>query len=357
MLTNPILADIGLPMVALYLPPAWLALLPIIFIESGYGARRYNFSFRRAFLAQATANCVSTVIGIPVTWLVIVLIQFFTVPSGTGPAWLLPDPSWWAIAGAVAVLTVVFYLMSVVCEGFVVACFFREVPRKIIRRWMIQANGITYTLLLALIFVGFVAPRVSEPMMRLMQPVNERIVDSAFWVVNQVSGKQEKEPPLIQAVQAGDLKRAEKLIRNGADVNQTNAVGFPALSIAAGRGDEKMTKLLLDAGANVNARSATLNDTALARGAQNGNGPTIRVLLAAGARVDDRDGSGWTPLFNAALNGDPEIVEALLSAGADVNARSSNGWTSLKEAQMRGYENVVQRLKVAGAIDFPDGSR
>src|SRR5437016_1743237 len=99
MLTNPILADIGLPMVALYLPPAWLALLPIIFIESGYGARRYNFSFRRAFLAQATANCVSTVIGIPVTWLVILLIQFFTVSSGTGPAWLMPDPSWWAIAG------------------------------------------------------------------------------------------------------------------------------------------------------------------------------------------------------------------------------------------------------------------
>jgi hypothetical protein len=357
MLTNPILADIGLPMVALYLPPAWLALLPIIFIESGYGARRYSLSFRRAFLAQAAANCLSTVIGVPVTWLVIVLIQFFTVPSGTGPAWLLPDPGWWAIAGAIAVLTVVFYLMSVVFEGFVVACFFRQVPRKTIRSWMIQANGITYTLLLALILVGFVAPKASEPMMRLMQPVNERIVESAFWVVNQVSGDKRKESPLIQAAQAGDLKEAQQLIVNGADVNQTNDVGFPVLSIAAGRGDEKMTKLLLDAGANVNARSATLDDTALARAAQNGNGPTIRVLLAAGARVDDKDGSGWTPLFNAALKGDLEIVEALLSAGADVNARSSNGWTALKEAQMRGYENVAQRLKAAGAIDFPDGSR
>jgi ankyrin repeat protein len=118
-----------------------------------------------------------------------------------------------------------------------------------------------------------------------------------------------------------------------------------------------MTKLLLDAGANINTRSATLHDTALARAAQNGNGPTVRVLLAAGARVDDKDGSDWTPLFNAALKGDLEIIEALLSAGADVNARSSNGWTALKEAQMRGYQNVAQRLKSAGAIDFPDGSR
>ncbi len=336
MLTNPILADIGLPMVALYLPPAWLALLPIIFIESGYGARRYNFSFRRAFLAQAISNCVSTVIGIPVTWLVIVLIQFVTVPSGTGPAWLLPDPSWWAIAGAIAVLTVVFYLMSVATEGFVVACFFREVPRKTIRRWMIQANGISYALLLALIFVGFVAPKVSEPMMRLMQPVNERIVESAFWVVNQVSGKQEKEPPLIQAVQAGDLKKAEKLIRNGANVNQTDNYGFSVLFNAARAGDEKMTQLLLNSGADVNARSGQINSTPLQTAAQWGNGPTVRALLAAGARVDDTDGSGWTPLFMAALNGKLDVIEELLAADADVNARSSNGWTALKEAEMRG---------------------
>jgi hypothetical protein len=356
-LINPILADVGLPMVALYLPPAWLALLPIIFIESGYGVRRYNLSFRRAFLAQATANCLSTVIGIPITWLAIVLIQIVTLPGGVGPAWLLPDPSWWSVAAAIAVLTVVFYFMSVATEGFVVARFFRQVPRQTIRRWMIQANGITYMLLLALIFVGFLAPKVSEPMMRLMQPVNEGIVGSVFWVVAQVSSDKRKEPPLIRAVQAGDLKKVQQLIASGANVNQTNDVGFPALSIAAGRGDENMTKLLLDAGADVNARSATLNDTALARAAQNGNGPTVRVLLAAGAHLDDRDGAGWTPLFNAALKGDPEIVEALISAGADLNARSSTGWTALKEAQMRGQQDIADLLKRAGAIDFADGSR
>jgi uncharacterized protein len=354
-LTNPILANIGLPAVAFYLPPAWFALLPIIFIEAGYGARRYNLSFRRTFLAQAAANCLSTLIGIPITWLVLVMIQIVALPGGVGPAWLLPEPSWWSIAAAIAVLTVVFYFMSVATEGFIVARFFREVPGKTIRRWMIQANGITYALLVALIFAGFLAPKVFEPTLRLMQPINEGIIGSVFWAVDQVSGK--KEPPLIQAVEADDFKKVQQLIANGANVNQTDDVGFPALSIVAGGGDEKMTKLLLDAGANVNSRSATLKDTALARAAQDGNGATVRILLAAGAHVDDRDGAGWTPLFNAALKGDLEIVEALLSAGADVNARSSNGWTALKESQMRGYEKVAQRLKSAGAIDFPDGSR
>jgi ankyrin repeat protein len=357
MLINLMLADIGLPMVALYLPFAWFSLLPIILIEAAYGARRYNLPFRRAFLAEASANCLSTVIGIPATWLALVLLQFVTIPSGTGPAWLLPDPSWWTVAAAIAVLTIVFYFMSVATEGLVVARFFREVPRKAIRRWMLQANGITYVLLLVLILAGLLAPKASRPIMQRMQPVNEGIVGSAFWLVDQMSGDKKKEPLFIRAVQAGDSKKLRRLIANGSNVNQTDDVGFPALSIVAGRGDEKMTKLLLDAGVDVHARSATLNDTALARAAQNGNAATVRILLAAGAHVDDRDGSGWTPLFNAALNGDLEIVEALVSAGADVNVRSSKGWTALKEAQMRGHDDVAQRLKSAGAIDFPDGSR
>jgi hypothetical protein len=357
MLIDPILANIGLPMVAVYLPFAWFALLPTILIEAGYGTRHYHLSFRRALLAQAIANGFSTVIGIPMTWFAIVLVQVAIAPGGIGPAWLAPDPSWWSIAVAVAVLTVVFYFMSVAVEGFVVKRFFCELPRHTIRRWIIQSNGITYALLLALLCAGLLAPKVSAPMVNLMQPVNDGIVDGVFWVIDQVSGKQKSEPLLIQAVEAGNLKKAQKLISNGANVNQTDHVGFLALSVAAGRRDEKMTKLLLETGADVNARSAALHDTALARAAQNSNGETVRVLLAAGAHVDDRDGAGWTPLFKAALKGDLEIVEALLSAGADVNARSSSGWTALKEAQMRGHEAVVQRLKSAGAIDFPDGSR
>ena len=118
-----------------------------------------------------------------------------------------------------------------------------------------------------------------------------------------------------------------------------------------------MTELLLKAGANVNARSVTLNDTALARAAQDGNEPTVRALLAAGAYVDGRDRSGWTPLFNAALKGNPNILEALLSAGADVNARTPTGWTALKEAQMHGHTNIADRLIWAGAIDYADSSR
>src|SRR5919201_3109334 len=150
MIIPSMLADIGLPMVALYLPVAWLAFVPIILIESAYGSLRYQLPFRRAAFAQAAANSLSTLIGIPITWLVFVLLQVFTVPTGTGPAWLLPDTSSATVAAALIVLTVVFYVMSILTEGFVVARFFREERRKMIWRWVIQANAISYVLLLAL---------------------------------------------------------------------------------------------------------------------------------------------------------------------------------------------------------------
>jgi hypothetical protein len=54
MLIDLMLANIGLPMVAVYLPFAWFALVPIIFIEALYGARRYHLWFSRALLAQAS---------------------------------------------------------------------------------------------------------------------------------------------------------------------------------------------------------------------------------------------------------------------------------------------------------------
>jgi hypothetical protein len=133
--TNFIFADIGLPMGAVYLPPAWLALVPIILIESGYGTWRYKFPFRQAVSAQITANCISTLIGIPITWLVIVLFEMTAFEWSShllpervvsilsplaGAAWLAPERTLWVTGIAIAVLTLMFYLMSVVTEGFVV---------------------------------------------------------------------------------------------------------------------------------------------------------------------------------------------------------------------------------------------
>lgn len=146
MLGDPKLANIGLPKVMVCLPPVWLALVPIIFIESGYGTWRYRFPLGRSLAAQSIANCLSTLIGIPITWLILVPVQFVAlewsggvIPKSLfpilspvlGAAWLAPgnEQGWWILAVVIAVWTFFFYLMSVASEGFVVARFFNAALR------------------------------------------------------------------------------------------------------------------------------------------------------------------------------------------------------------------------------------
>jgi hypothetical protein len=373
---TPVLANMGLPMVAIYLPLAWLALLPIILIESAYGVRRLNLPMGRALAAQATANCVSTLVGIPVTWVLLALGQMLlTQWSGwdrvprplllllsfvLGAPWLGPGAEQiaWLVPLAVVMLTVPFYAMSVVSEGFVVGQFFRHLPYAVIRRWTVRANAISYTILVALVLVGWLTPRVSQPVFDLMYPVNERLAGVVLRLAAPDSASERGDTTLMQAILSGDSAGARKLIAKGADVNAADKAGNTALQLAAGRGDEALTRLLLDAGADVHARrKGGIDYAALHYAAWTGNGPTVQVLTSAGARVNDAAGGGWTPLMIAMLYGRPHVVEALLAGGADVNARSPTGWTALKEAQMRGHHEIVERLKRAGAIDYPDGTR
>jgi len=365
----------GLPMVALYLPPAWFALLPIILIESAYGVWRFKVPMGRAFVAQAVANSVSTLIGIPAIWVILALIEMFVlewavgvapepllivVSPIVGAAWLGPgaEQTWWMVPLAVATLTVPFYAMSVVSEYFVAAQFFRHLPRQVIRRWTVRANAISYAFLVALVLIGWLLPRASQPLFELTQPLNEQLVGVVFRMANPDSGSRRGETSLMQAVRSGDLPITRKLIAKGANVNSADDDGNTALQLAAARGDEKTTRVLLDAGADINARrKGPIDYAALHYAAYTGNGPTVRALLSAGARVNDAAGGGWTPLMIAMLYGRPEVVEALLAGGADVNVRSPSGWTALKEARMRGHSDIAERLIRAGAVDYPDGSR
>ena len=82
---------------------------------------------------------------------------------------------------------------------------------------------------------------------------------------------------------------------------------------AAGNGNARTVKALLDAGADVHA----FGDEALCMAAVKGHAEVIRVLLAAGADVHAGDDDG---LCVAAGNGYSDASMVLLEGGADVNA-------------------------------------
>jgi ankyrin repeat protein len=75
----------------------------------------------------------------------------------------------------------------------------------------------------------------------------------------------------------------------------------------------------------------------------------VRLLLDAGATLDDRGRLGVTNLMLAAIRGDAELMTWLIDAGAAVNATEDFGTTSLMEAASTGNAACVEVLIRAGA--------
>ena len=71
---------------------------------------------------------------------------------------------------------------------------------------------------------------------------------------------------------------------------------------------------------------------------------TTRLLLGAGARADQANRYGVTPLSLAALNGNAAVMDALIKAGADPAATVSNGQTMLMIAARSGNPDAMNVL-------------
>jgi ankyrin repeat protein len=91
--------------------------------------------------------------------------------------------------------------------------------------------------------------------------------------------------------------------------------------------------------------------TALTVAAERGDASQVRKLIAAGANVNERDRSGFTPLIWAARIGDTEVARLLIEARADLNERDCaiNGWTPLMHAIHKNNNQMALLLIERGA--------
>ena len=114
-----------------------------------------------------------------------------------------------------------------------------------------------------------------------------------------------------------------------------------------------MVRILVDAGADVNARDSD-NDPLLHSAIWRNYTDMVRILVdAPGVNLDARDADG-DPLLRAAVwRGYTDMVRILVDAGADVNARDSDGETLLYEATWRGHDEIVQILLAAQSSSSP----
>jgi ankyrin repeat protein len=179
--------------------------------------------------------------------------------------------------------------------------------------------------------------------------------------------------PLIFAARENDLESAKVLVQAGADVNAVGADGKDALGLALFDGSYDVASLLIDRHANVNHADAQ-RFTPLFWAVDRRNMetapnfpwmvttdplPLIKKLLDAGAnpnalvnntpRARMREGSPRivyaTALMRAAFAGDIELVKLLLAHGADPHIQSSDRETTLAAACGLAFINGYHRQR------------
>ena len=165
----------------------------------------------------------------------------------------------------------------------------------------------------------------------------------------------------------------ERLLEAGANPNLRLRSGETLLMRCAHTGDPAAVRALVSHGAEIDAIEPEKGQTVLMRAVARRHPDIVHVLLEAGAAVDSRtvvvqqlrgtgersttspqgstyfDAGGFTPLLFAARHGAVDSARLLLAAGADVNNMGADGNSALVLAAMSGHETLARFLLERGA--------
>ena len=175
--------------------------------------------------------------------------------------------------------------------------------------------------------------------------------------------------PLMMVSVEGHVKIAKLLIERGADVNAKTNRGDTALMYAVTLKHIEIAKLLIERGADVNAHnnhgSTALMDVGRYAGVHLSGKPPlvgysvdrkgyhayalekeiVNLLLDGGADINARSDDENTALLGAIERGHIEIANLLIERGADIYAENNKGWTALLFLLWQGEKNDIENAK------------
>lgn len=194
---------------------------------------------------------------------------------------------------------------------------------------------------------------------------------------------QNEDGSIIDAIMIQDIARLQKLLESGGNPNAKNRAGTHALALsammigsegmcrllvehgamvcavdpqtkwttlhwAAQINDTQLCKMLIECGADVNAR-ANADMTPLLVASSADALQACSLLLDRGARLEDCSDIGATVLFKAAQTNQIGNAQLFIERGANLEAKNSIGLTPLGQASLNGHDRMCCLLVAHGA--------
>lgn len=163
-------ANAGLPMLWVLWPFAIAAIIPVVLLEAWVVCRGTGVTWRVGLWEMSKANAVSTLVGLPLTWVALVALEYLAayltmatkISDGYPPSWvgevgaIVMSAPWlgpfrtgghWIVPVATATLLAPFFFVSAWVEALMVKKAFRDLGNTGWRRVIWRANLVSYALL------------------------------------------------------------------------------------------------------------------------------------------------------------------------------------------------------------------
>ena len=151
----------------------------------------------------------------------------------------------------------------------------------------------------------------------------------------------------LQAVDEGNVEIVDLFVRANFNIHSEDDKGTPALIIALKKGYTIIGRILINAGADINAKDRIgMTPLLLTCGKfSSGNKEIAEMLINKGANINARDLVGFTPLLLSVTGGVSGIAELLIEKGADLYAATKTGKTALSLAEMTGNMKIAELIR------------
>ncbi|PGH09015.1 hypothetical protein AJ79_05810 [Helicocarpus griseus UAMH5409] len=183
------------------------------------------------------------------------------------------------------------------------------------------------------------------PLLQAAKGGYEPIVDLLLAAGSRCNFSHSYTPGIVdKVVAAGHEAIARKLIESWGGVETRDFLGDTLLIITIRNRAEDLTRLLIDMGADINARGNNGRSPLHVAVWTSGSHKTfVPMLIDLGADLDARAVDGRTPL-DYAIGAEELVAKELVEAGACIDYRNDSGVTLLMRAARHGYVTVCRML-------------